>query len=447
MRRNLHYMVLLVMMACASCLHAQTTPLPPGTSTPDTAAQPENRTTDLLTQAEDAILRGDSAKALPLLNQAITAASTNSQQAARAFYDRGYIEQQQQQLPAAQADYRSANTLDPKQFESHAALGHLLAQQDQWKEARQQLELAAALQPASGNAIQSIAHVDRSLARVDAQLHDDASAGDALLAALKLTPEEPDDTFLAGQLAEDQKNYPGAEQQYKKFLDGDPKSIPAAEALARVLIHQSRYSDAEPILHRALDQQPNDPVLLAALATSLAGQGKTQDAIVQLETLHRQNPNQTAVTRMLADLDSSSGHAGNADSLYQQLIAADPHDTDLLTAAGENFTHQQKWPQAVQMFQQSVDIQPRQGDAWGGLAFAASQNHQYSLVLTALDQRSRYVPDIPATVFLRATALDHLRRTREAVPLYRQFLSEAQGKFPDEESQTRQRLAEIKNSH
>ncbi len=451
MRQVLPCMFLLAALQCAGRGNAQTTPLPPGTSLPNTdsaqaasPAHPSIRTSTSVTKAEDAIERGEYDKALPLLNEVIAAAPATSREAARAFYDRGYVEQEQHQTSAAEADFRKANIANPKQFESHAALGRLLAQQEQWKDARQELELATTLTPASGNRGQAAASVYRTLAHVDAQMHDNAAASDVLLAALKLTPEQPDDTFLAAQLAEDQNNYAGAEQEYKKALVADPKSVTAAEGLARALIHQSKFADAEPVLQQALQQEPNDPVLLAESATTLAGQGKSQAAIAQLETLHRQNPNQPAVTRMLADLYSTSGQAANAAPLYRQLLTEDSRNPDLLTAVGENLMREQKWSQAVETFQQSLNLRPEQEDAWSGLAFAASENQQYPLVLTALDHRAQYLADGPATLFLRATALDHLHRTTEALPYYRKFLSESQGKFPDEESQTRERLKQLR---
>ncbi len=450
MRAVLGGIVLMAVLQCVSCLPAQTTPLPPGTSLPDANSgrtSPATRAEALVSKAEDAIVSRDYGKALPLLQNALAIAPANSTEAARALYDRGYVEQAQKQDAAAEADFRKAILADPKQFESHAALGRLLAQQEKWEAAQQELKLAATLQPASGDHAQAIAGVDRTLARVDAQLHDTAAASDALLAALKLTPEQADDTFLAAQLAEDQENYPDAEKEYQKALAADPKSIAAAEGLARVLIHEGKFAQADPVLQQALQQESNNPVLLAESATALAGEGKTAAAITQLEALHRQNPNQPAVTRMLADLYSGAGDAAKADPLYRQLIAADPKNPDLLTTAGENLIREQKWSEAVAIFQRSLNLQPAQGDAWSGLAFAASQNQQYPLVLTALDHRAQYLPDLPATLFLRAAALDHLHHTKDAVTYYRKFLAQAQGKFPDEESQTRQRLTELRNSH
>jgi len=84
-------------------------------------------------------------------------------------------------------------------------------------------------------------------------------------------------------------------------------------------------------------------------------------------------------------------------------------------------------------------------DAYGDLAVASSANKQYDLTLKALDVRTKLLADNPGTFFLRATALDHLRRYPEATQNYRQFLAAANGKYPDEEWKARHRLIAIQN--
>jgi len=258
--------------------------------------------------------------------------------------------------------------------------------------------------------------------------------------ALQLTPEQPEDTLFAAQLAEDVGNYDGAGKEYKKILAKDPTSIAATEGLARALIHEGKFADADAVLHPALAQEPNDPTLLALSVTALAGQGNTSEAVSQLESLHQQNPDQPAITRMLADLYSSAGQPDKAAPLYQQLLVNDGNNPDLLTATAENLMHQQQWTQAVDTFQKSLQIQPSQEDAWSGLAFAAWRDGQYPLVLTALDHRSQTLSDSAATLFLRATALDHLHQTKQAIQYYQKFLTVAHDQYPDEVQQTQQRL-------
>lgn len=434
----LKYVLAAGFLAGAGWMRAQTTPLPPGTSEPGVNAPTSAAT--YLNDAENAIAHQQYDRAVALLTKAEAIEPPDSLENARIDYDRGYIEQAQHQDATAEANYRKAIEVDPKQFESHAALGHLLASQQQWAEARHELETAVTLQPASGDARQMVASAARTLARVDAEMHDQTAASDALLLALQLTPEQPEDTLFAAQLAEDVGNYEGAGKEYRKILAKDPSSIEAAEGLARALIHQGKFVDAEAALQPALTQEPNDPTLLALSVTALAGQGNTSAAESKLESLHQQNPDQPAVTRMLADLYSGAGHPDKAAPLYRQLLANDGNNADLLTAAAENMTHQQQWAQAVETFQKSLQIQPTQEDAWSGLAFAAWRDGQYPLVLTALSHRSQTLSDSPATLFLRATALDHLHQTKKAIQYYQKFLAAAHDQYPDEVQQTRQRL-------
>jgi hypothetical protein len=54
--------------------------------------------------------------------------------------------------------------------------------------------------------------------------------------------------------------------------------------------------------------------------------------------------------------------------------------------------------------------------------------------------RSKYLPEIPVTYFLWATAYDTLHQKASAAAYYHHFLDSAAGKMPNEEWQARQRL-------
>jgi len=61
--------------------------------------------------------------------------------------------------------------------------------------------------------------------------------------------------------------------------------------------------------------------------------------------------------------------------------------------------------------------------------------------LQALALRATVQPPSPSSLYLEATANDALHQSTQAVEFYKQFLAAAAGKFPDQESQARQRLA------
>jgi tetratricopeptide (TPR) repeat protein len=416
-------------------LHAQSTPLPPGSSDPEAESAPSStQTTGPLVDAEAAIDAKDYGKARGLLDAYLSAHPTD----ARALFDRGYCDDAQGHADSAVSYYRKAIAAYPQQFEARMALGLLLAQQNS-PDARAELEAAVSLNPDPPNP-EAKAQAYRTLAHL---LHDsdpDAAKND-LLAALKLSPETPDDTLLTAEIAEAEGDRDIAEQAYRRVLSVQPESSPAIAGLVHLLIEEKNYAEAEPLVHTALLRDPDDPALNAQYAALLAAQGKPEEATATLEKLHQLQPQNRQVSGMLADAYMQGGMLEKADAVYANLLTSSPDDANLLSARGQVLIREQNYPQALALFQHAVKINPKDADAWGGIAFAASKTGDPALELDALATRSKYTAETPATYFLWATAHDKLHHTKQAVEYYHLFLSSALGKFPDEEWQAKQRLA------
>jgi len=60
--------------------------------------------------------------------------------------------------------------------------------------------------------------------------------------------------------------------------------------------------------------------------------------------------------------------------------------------------------------------------------------------LDALDRAKAMAPETPGQLYFRAISLDGLRQHKPALEAYRQFLAVADGKFPDQEFLSRQRM-------
>lgn len=388
--------------------------------------------------AEAAIVKSDWKTAAATLNTWIAAHPTD----ARALFDSGYVADAQNRLPDAESFYQRAVQADPKSFEAQLSLGLLLARQGKLNEARPALAAATQLDPGSaGPALKARAW--RALAQIDKPRSDGSGnatqASNDLLEALKLSPETPEDTLLAAQLAEAAGQYDAAEAAYRRLLAKDPKSIPASSGLAHILIRQKQYPEAEKLLRAALVQSPDDPGITAQLAGVLASEDNP-DAIPLLQKLHAAHPADQNITRMLADMLADAGQAPQADQLYLQLLAANPNSADLLVAHGQELTRQLKYPEAYVAFDKATQLDPDNADGWSGLAFAASKTGHPDVTLHALTMRSKFLPEVPATYFLWATTYDTLRQKKQAVVYYHHFLDSAAGKFPDQEWQARQRL-------
>lgn len=356
---------------------------------------------------------------------------------ARALFDAGYVADAQDRLEDAAGLYRRAVESNPESFEARLSLGLLLARQGKAAEARPELAEATRLDPGeAGPALKARAW--RALAEID-RTADATEASTDLLEALKISPETPADTLLAASLAEQEGNYESAEAAYRRVLAKDGKSATATAGLAHLLIARKQFPDAETMLRAALEQTPDDPALMAQLAAVLAAQNKGE-ALPVIQKLHEAHPADRAITRMLAEMLAEAGDAEGSDKLYLGLIAGNPGDSALWNAHGQNLIHQLKYAEAFAAFDKATELDPANGDGWSGLAFAASKTGRPTVTLHALTMRSKYLPELPVTYFLWATAYDTLHDKVAAASYYHHFLESAAGKYPDQEWQARQRI-------
>jgi predicted Zn-dependent protease len=163
-----------------------------------------------------------------------------------------------------------------------------------------------------------------------------------------------------------------------------------------------------------------------------------------IQKLHDAHPKDASITRMLAAILADAGDYPGSDHYYVALLATAPGDASLLLGHGQNLVHMLRYPDAFAAFNKAVQSDPANADAWSGLAFTASRTNQPDVTIHALTMRSKYLPEVPTTYFLWATAYDSLHQRGQAATYYEHFLESSAGKFPDQEWQARQRLKLLK---
>ncbi len=423
-----------LLVATAAGGHAQ---LPAGTI--DTTVQTQTSShNSSLTEANAALNRQDYATAARLLGPL----AARNPKDAHLLYDLGLCQDALDQSTAAEHSYRGAIAANANYFDARLALGLLLARTAKYDSARIELAAAVAL-PADNQALKGRAY--RALARLD-QKSNPALASDELLSAMKISPETPDDILLSGELAEASGDSAAAESAYRRLLAADPQNQDATAALAHLLLQQQKTNQAESLLAAALAKDPGNPTLSAQLATVYQEEGKPAQAIPLVEKLHASHPENSEVTRLLARLYSAGQQYEKATPLYAALLSNSPTDPTLLDDSADVQIHLQHFAEAETLLKQAVarpDAFPTKeglGAAASHLAFAASANNDPQTTLQALSIRATLLGNSPSSLFLAATAHDKLRQTKQAADLYKQFLSVANGKFPDEEWEARHRL-------
>ena len=299
------------------------------------------------------------------------------------------------------------------------------------------------------NALKARAY--RALAHLD-QTQNPDEARDALLAALKLSPETPDDTLLSAALAEQGSDPAAAEAAYRRTLANTPNDPAATAALAHLLLSQNKLTEAEPLLTNALAAHPGDAALTSELVSLRVKQQRPADAATLVANLHQQHPADPAIGQLYAHLLAETGDYEQADQVLAPLVQQMPENGPLLDQRADALIHLKRFAEAQHLLETAIShpatfSKPEMmADAAGHLAFAASANNDPAAVLHALSARATVLPQSPSTLFLEATANDKLHRTRQSKELYKQFLSVAGGKFPDEEWEARHRLIALEHT-
>ena len=394
-----------------------------------------------ISQAEDAMQKGDFSAAEPLLQKAVAAQPNDY----RAWFDLGYVYNATHRQPEAIAAYRKAVAAKPDVFESNLNLGLLLAKNGDNAEATKYLQAATQLKP-SDHPEAGLTRAWQALGRVE-EATSPQQALAAYAEAAKLSPNDPEPRVAAATLLTKQIDLDADAREYQAAVQLDPTSKTALAGLVDVYITQKKYSDAEATLRKLLASDPQNSAARMQLGRILLAEGKNTEAADELHTALQANPDDPHAALDLGAVYVKAGKDTEAEQQFRLAEQKLPRDPEVHFALGSLLLYEKKYPEAQQELLMAVKLKPDLADAYGSLAIVAAENKNYTLALQALDIRAKFQPETAATYFLRANTFDNLKAIPQAVEYYQKFLAEDGGKFPDQEWQARHRLIAIDPKH
>jgi tetratricopeptide (TPR) repeat protein len=304
--------------------------------------------------------------------------------------------------------------------------------------------------------------------------NDPAGAVAHFRAAAEQKPKEFRPAINLAQALYNTHQFVEAEAAFKNAIALDPRSAAAESGLAMSLARQNRADDAAPHFQQAfvLDRSyrsgfvelaqlyeasgrtaeavtfyrmfPDDPVALERIGILLTAAGELPEGIQALETVMEKMP--TNIRRIaLAQAYVKSQQTAKAEAVLAPAVADAPGDLDLRMFYGRLLRDQRKFPGAVDQFAAAVRIKPDSAEAWSELASVLVIAQQYPQALVAFDRLRALGAETTGHFFFRALAHDRLQQRPQAVEAYKKFLAAAQGKFPDQEFQARQRVRFLEN--
>jgi tetratricopeptide (TPR) repeat protein len=324
--------------------------------------------------------------------------------------------------------YKKVLELKPGLYEAELNLGILLVGQKQ--------------------ATEAIPYLQRAIEKKPKEYRPRVYLADALLAS--------------GDLAK-------AEENYKTAAELDPKSAAAQLGMAHAQVRQKRLPEAAEHFQQAaaLDSSYKDGLL--ELAALLEANKQPEEAIA----IYRQFPDNAVAQGRLGELlievkrypeaidrlekviqkDPTPAHALALAHAYRlnkepdkvlpllaKAVAGDPKNFDLRMIYGSSLRDQKKYSEAAREFFMAAQQRPDSKEAWSELAGMLILLNDFPQALAALDRVKALGGETPAHYFFRAIMLDKTKQYKPALDNYQRFLASAEGKYPDEEFQARQRV-------
>ena len=176
------------------------------------------------------------------------------------------------------------------------------------------------------------------------------------------------------------------------------------------------------------------------LGRVLAADHKYDEAIAEMQAAAKLAPADAGARAIWRTSMERPRNIAEAEATYRALLPASP-EIRAPPKAGQTLIKQKKFPAAAKEFMAAVKLKPDWGEAYTGLAFAASEAKDYPLAIKALDMRAKFFPERsriscgppPMIISTISTGTQN----------YHLFLNTANGKYPDQEWQAKHRLIAI----
>jgi tetratricopeptide (TPR) repeat protein len=324
--------------------------------------------------------------------------------------------------------YRKTLELKPGLYEAELNLGILLVGQKQMREAVPYLQSAVEQKPKEYRP--RIYLSDALLASGDL-----AKAEENYKVAAGLNPKSAAAQLGLGQSQARQKRLPEAAEHFRAAAGLDASYKDSLLELASLYETNKQPDEAISIY----EQFPGNPVAQERLGELLIEAKRYPEAIDRLEKAIQKSPT-PANALALAHAYRLNKQPDKALPLLSRAVAGDPDNYNLRMIYGTSLRDQKQYGAAAREFLAATQKQPGSREAWSELAGMLILLNDFPQALAALDKVKALGGETPAHFFFRAIMLDKTKQYKPALENYQKFLSMAEGKYPDEEFQARQRV-------
>jgi tetratricopeptide (TPR) repeat protein len=332
--------------------------------------------------------KGDINRAIVELQAVVTAAPDN----VVAKYNLGRAYAAQGQSEQARQMFQKAIELRPDYLPARVALAELQVARGEYEAALKTSGEILAMDRGSVNAM-----LIQTAALMGQKKYEDSRS--RLDAMAKAYPNSPDVYFQLGVLDLAQNKFKEAEGSFRKSYELNPANSRGLIGVVETDMAQNKTEDALALLQAEADKAPNRLDFRIALAKTAVRVGKFDVAIAEyqkvLDAMDKNSRQRGGIYLQLGETYRLKGDDISSIAALQKARETMPESGMVLTTLGLAFDHAGRTPEAKQIYEAALKLDPSNGVALNNLAFLlAEHNGDLDEALTKGTRAKQLMPNL-----------------------------------------------------
>ncbi len=179
--------------------------------------------------------------------------------------------------------------------------------------------------------------------------------------------------------------------EYSEVHRLDPTDQEASLWLARLYRLHNQPEKAEQVLRAMLKDDPENDAAVEQLTQLLLDQNKAEDAIALLEGMTARTPS-ASMYDLLGDAYTQTHDFPKAEGAYRKAVDLDPSELNHLRGLGQTLLSEEKYSDALVVYQKLVDLMPDEADNYLRIAQIYRELHQLDKAEENLVKARQYAP-------------------------------------------------------
>jgi tetratricopeptide (TPR) repeat protein len=180
-------------------------------------------------------------------------------------------------------------------------------------------------------------------------------------------------------------------EQYKEIYRLDPSDTESALWLARLYRLRNEHDKAEGVLRGILKNDPENESAIQQLTELLLDEGKSSEAVALLEGMSSR-ASSPMLLDLLGDAYTQTKDLAKAEASYRKATELDPSELSHLRGLGQTLMAEEKYPDALVVYQKLVDLMPDEADNYLHLAQIYRETKQLDKAEENLLKARQYEP-------------------------------------------------------